>query len=275
MILLILKLLVVLIFLIMFIRRPNIVWAVGLLTVSSAVLLDTLLGTFNREELLADLGFFFYVIGGMLFAGAAFWFWGLLRPYLPVATETPRPAINPMPVVTPKADNPTLPPPLPEGHIDGYAANGIDRQMVYEEIRSRFSEKDVRDLMFDLDVNELDVVQPGQSMDDLIVNVMDAADRAGHADMVAMAVERILTPPSPDLLPRREKLTPDSPRTVLRHYLLANYSMAQLEGITTRLGIDWEQLESGDKRDKVRDLLLYLYRRNRIGELLQIIQSNE
>lgn len=275
MVILILKLLVVFIFLIMFVRRPNIVWGVGLLTVSTAVLLDTLLGTFNREELLADLGFFFYIISGMLFAGAAFWFWGLLRPLMPATAGQDRPVPNPTPMLSPKVDLPTSPPPLPEGHVDGYAAKAIDRRMLYDEIRGRFSEKDLRDLMFDLNINELDVVRPNQSMDELIVNIMDAADRDGHADRVALAVERILTPPAADLLPRLEKLTPDSPPTVLRHYLLAHYTLSELEEITTQLGIDWEQLETGDKRDKVRDLLLYLSRRNRMGDLLQVMQSGK
>ena len=31
------------------------VWGIGLLTVTTAVLLDTLLGTFDRDALLADL----------------------------------------------------------------------------------------------------------------------------------------------------------------------------------------------------------------------------
>lgn len=65
----VLKLLVVLVFLIMFIRRPTVVWGIGLLTVTTAALLDTLLGTFNREQLLGEMGFFFYVISGALLAG--------------------------------------------------------------------------------------------------------------------------------------------------------------------------------------------------------------
>jgi hypothetical protein len=275
MVLIILKLLVVLFFLIMFIRRPNFVWGIGLLTVSTAVLLDTLLGTFNREELLADLGFFFYVISGILFAGAAAWFWGLVRPKLPIAAENSRAAAVPIPVTPSKPENPvSIPAPLPPGHVDGYATTGIDRRMLYEEIRSRFSESDLRDLMFDLEINELDVVSPGQSMDELIVRVMDAADNAGKADTVALAVERILTPPPAELLPRLEKLTADSPRTVIRHYLLANYTLVQLERMATALNIDWEQLEAGDKKDKVRDLLLYIYRRNRIEDLLKVLQKN-
>ena len=285
----VLKLLVVLIFLIAFIRRPSVVWGIGLLTVTTAVLLDTLLGTFNREELLANLGFFFYVIAGMLLAGGAAWFWGVVRPYLPGAAAAPEPAarLAPLaagtaaglavaPVVAPAPmpeAPPHVPPPLPPPHTDGYATAGYDRQMLYEEVRLRFSRDDLQDLMFDLNVSELDVVTPGQSNDELIVRIMDAADRDGRAGDVALAVERILTPPYPEHLPRLEKLTADSPRTVIRHYLLANYGIEELQALTAALGIDWEQLEAGNKKDKVRSLLLYLYRRNRLDDLLAEMRS--
>jgi len=288
MILVILKLLVVLAFLIMFIRRPTVVWGIGLLTVTTAVLLDTLLGTFNRDELLAELGFFFYVISGVLLAGAATWFWGVVRPWLPgevqPATTAPRPtaagnqtslpAAQPPEIATPKPA-PKLPPPLPADHVDQFAEAGYDRQMLYEEIRHRFSHADLRDLMFDLEINELDVATVGQSMDELIVRVMDTADQEGKASTVALAVERILTPPPPEHLPRLEKLSADSPRTVIRQYLLAYYSLEQLQQFSAELGVDWEQLETGDKKDKVRDLLLYLYRRERIGELLTAMRAAE
>lgn len=280
----VLKLLVVLVFLIMFIRRPTVVWGIGLLTVTTAALLDTLLGTFNREELLAELGFFFYVISGALLAGAATWFWGLARPWL-ARDATPVPAPPPQaapPTLTttvaaapapPPKPAPKLPPPLPADHVDQFAAAGYDRQMLYEEVRQRFSHADLRDLMFDLEINELDVATVGQSMDELIVGVMDAADRAGNASTVALAVERILTPPPPEHLPRLEKLSAESPRTVIRHYLLAHYSVEQLQQFAADLGIDWEQLAAGDKKDKTRDLLLYLYRRNRIADLLQAMRA--
>ncbi len=288
MILVILKLLVVLIFLIMFIRRPTVVWGIGLLTVTTAVLLDTLLGTFNREELLAELGFFFYVISGVLLAGAAAWFWGVVRPWLPNGTEpntvasrpaaagspTPFPAAPPPEAATPRPA-PKLPPPLPADHVDQFAETGYDRQMLYEEIHSRFSQSDLRDLMFDLEINELDVATVGQGMDDLIVRVMDAADQEGKAPTMAMAVERILTPPPPEYLPRLEKLSADSPRTVIRHYLLAHYNMEQLQQFSAELGVDWEQLEAGDKKDKVRELLLHLYRRGRIDDLLSVMRAAE
>lgn len=275
----VLKLLVLVAFLVAFIRRPTIVWGIGLLTVTTAVLLDTLLGTFNREDLLADLGFFFYVLAGALFAGAAAWFWGVVRPLLPGGAPAVQAAARPAPVPAgaPAAPFVSAPPleaaphssaPLPPPHTDGYAVAGFDRAMLYEEVRQRFSRDDLQDLMFDLGVNELDVVTPGQSNDELIVRIMDAADRDGHAGDVALAVERILTPPLPEHLPRLEKLSVESPRTVLRHYLLAHYSAEELQAMTAALGIDWEQLEAGNKKDKVRSLLLYLYRRSRIDGLL-------
>lgn len=288
MILVILKLLVVLIFLIMFIRRPSVAWGIGLLTVTTAALLDTLLGTFDRDALLAELGFFFYVISGVLLAGAAAWFWGVVRPWLPgdksvtsSATITP---VNTMRGQVPSTTSiinsvettnttPVLPPPLPPDHVDNYTESGYDRQMLYEEIRQRFSRDDLSDLMFDLEVNELDVATVGQNMDELIVRIMDAADRDGNASTVALAVERILTPPPPEHLPRLEKLTAESPRTVIRHYLLANYTVEELQQLAAQTGIDWEQLEGLDKKSKTRSLLLFLYRRNRVGELLDAMRA--
>lgn len=285
MILVILKLLVVLFFLIMFIRRPSVAWGIGLLTVTTAALLDTLLGTFDRDAILADLGFFFYVISGVLLAGGAAWFWGVSRPWLAadsVRSTSAQPATvrgtapvaaAATPVETISAPAVTLPPPLPPDHIDSYAETGYDRQMLYEEIRQRFSREDLSDLMFDLEVNELDVATVGQSMDELIVRVMDAADRDGKASTVALAVERILTPPPPEHLPRLEKLSVDSPRTVLRHYLLANFSVEELKEIAARTGVDWEQLEGQDKKSKTRAFLSYLYRRDRVNELLAAMRA--
>jgi hypothetical protein len=303
MILTVLKLLVVLAFLIRFIRRPSVVWGIGLLTVTTAVLLDTLLGAFNRDQLLADLGFFFYVIAGLLLAGSATWFWGVARQWLPgqpapvaavdapVAAPSPDASTNAAPaVLTPASPvppgalivpqtnvkvettpSPTLPPP----HTDGFAEAGFDRQMLHDQVRRRFGPDDLRDLMFDLDVNELDVIAPGQTTDELIVRVLDAADRNGQAPAVALAVERILTPPPPEHMPRLEKLSDLTPRTVMRHFVLAHYSIEELQELAAATSVDWEQLEGGNKKEKVRSLLLYLYRRNRIDDLLQAMRAAE
>jgi len=304
MIVTILKLLVVLAFLIRFIRRPSVVWGIGLLTVTTAVLLDTLLGTFNREQLLADLGFFFYVIAGLLLAGSATWFWGVARQWLPgqpapvAAADTPAAAPPPSGPVTSNAVPAVLTPPssvppgalivpqtnvkvdttsaaLPPPHADGFAEAGFDRQMLHDQVRRRFGPDDLRDLMFDLDVNELDVITPGQTTDELIVSVLDAADRQGQAPAVALAVERILTPPPPEHMPRLEKLNDLTPRTVLRHFVLAHYSVEELQELAAATGVDWEQLDGGNKKEKVRSLLLYLYRRNRIDDLLRAMREAE
>lgn len=290
MVLVIFKLLVVLFFLAMFIRKPNVAWGIGLLTVTTAVLLDTLLGTFDREELLGELGFFFYVISGVLLAGSAAWFWGVVRPLLArdmtPATATPMIAsavrsTAPTPITTPMMDavapapEPKLPPPLPPNHVDQYAEAGFDRQMLYEEIRQRFSRADLSDLMFDLNINEADVTAGGQSLDELIVAIMDAAEFDGNAPTVALAVERVLTPPPPEHLPRLERLSTDSPRTVLRHYLLANYSPEELKQLAADMEIDWEELEGNDTKSRTRALLLTLYRQDRVEALLKAMRGGE
>jgi hypothetical protein len=42
--------------------------------------------------------------------------------------------------------------------------------------------------------------------------------------------------------------------------------------MSTELDIDWEQISGLGKKEKVRNLLLYLYRRNRLDDLLTLMQ---
>jgi hypothetical protein len=272
---LLLKLLAVFFFLVMFLRGSRLVWGVGLLTVTTAVLLDTILGTFDRDRLLAEIGFFYHVLSGALFGGAAVWVWGVLRPLTTApdwgADRLPQPngrrrerSTSARPVGAARAPAPAK----AEGTI-------FDRQMLYDQIRYRFSPDDVFDLIFDLGINENDVFGVDRDMRQVILNVMDLAEERGESSALALAVERILTPLPPEQLPRLEKLNPDSPHTVLRQFLLAHYSQQQLEQMAERLGVDWEQLEGLSKKAKVRALLLYLYRRNRVDELIAFMQGQE
>ena len=258
-IILVLKLLLVVTVLIIFLRRPNFVWGVGLLAVTTAVLLDTFLGTFNREAILADLGFFFYIISGVLFAGATLWAWGILWPLLGVPTD-------PIPINPPKDTVERT----EKKAVKSSAA--FDRQMLYDEIRQRLGREDVLDLIFDLGLNENDVMTPGQDMNQLIINIMDRVEENGQSGALALAVERILTPPPPENLPRLEKIDAASPATILRHYLLAHFNLAQLQQMAAALKVDWDELDAGNKKTKARSLLLYLYRRNRIHELIAYLR---
>lgn len=260
----VLKLLVVLFFLVMFVRDTRLVWGIGLLTVTAAFLLDTFLGTFG-EEMRAELGFFFYVFSGALFAGAALWLWGLLRPQLALQKSSAVPAFR-APTATPVTGEST---PVETGD------SGFDRQMLYEQIRYRLGPGDVRDLIFDVEMNENDVFIPGQSVSDTALRLLDLAEAEEKMGALALAVERILTPIPPENLPRREKLSVTSPPTVLRHYLLAHYNLAELEALATELEIDWEQLGNGNKKEMVRGLLLYLNRRNRLSELIPLLKRRE
>jgi hypothetical protein len=103
---------------------------------------------------------------------------------------------------------------------------------------------------------------------------MTMARQNDQSSALALAVERILTPLPPDHLPRPEKINPDSPPTVLRQFILANYDLFALQQITVDLGIDWEQLDAGAKREKTRSLLQYLYRRNRIADLVDLMHRH-
>jgi hypothetical protein len=261
---LILKFIAIIFFLLMFLRKPSLVWGIGLLTVTTAVLLDTLLGTFDREALMAEMGFFYFIIAGSLFAGAALWLWGLLVPKIQPVPTTSSPINSPEEII--------LPPTSPAKKI-GTSETFADRQMLYKEIRQRFGREDVLDLMFDLEINENDVLTIDQDMNQLIINIMDYAERTGQCDEMALAVERILTPPPPDHLPRPERIQADSPPTILRQYLLANYSLEDLQKLAKNLKIDWEQLDTGAKREKTRSLLQYVQRRNRLEELVELLHE--
>ena len=263
---LILKLFIVAFFLVMFLRKLNLAWGIGLLCVTTAVLLDTFLGVFNRDQMLANLGFFFYVIAGGLFGGTAVSLWCILRPQTVItmtATKAPTTA------TTNSTISPQPPPPT------SIEANGTayDRQMLYDEIRSRFGREDILDLIFDLGINESEVMTVDQDLQQLIIKTMDWTEQQGQTAVLTLAVERILTPLPPDHLPRLEKITADSPPTVLRQYLLAHYTLAQLQQMADRLGLDWEQLGNGSKKEKTRSLLLYLIRRNRLHELVDLMKN--
>jgi hypothetical protein len=130
----------------------------------------------------------------------------------------------------------------------------------------------MRDLVFDLGINENDVFSPGYSATESIARLMDVADDQGQAGDLALAVERILTPIATSDLPRVEKLSSTSPPTVLRHYLLAHYNLDELNALAADLKIDSEQL-GGAKREIARNLLLHLRRRNRLDELIAVLQG--
>lgn len=262
-----LKLIVVVIFLIMFIRRPSVVWGIGLLTVTTAVLLDTLLDTFDRQALETQLGFFYFVVAGALFGGAALWLWGLLAPLVrrtSVPQGVPFTAPGPAAGITaqPHSEAPT---PDTEG-------SGFDVSLIRQEIHDRFGREDVLDLLFDLQIPENEVMPVNQNLDILVDNILAYAQQHGEMGALALAVERILTPLPLEHLPRSEKITPQSPPTILRQYLLAHYTLDELAATAASLGIDWEQLAAGAKREKARSLLQYLYRRNRIAEIVEVIQ---
>ena len=261
----VLKLIVVFGFLIYFLRRPSLIAGIGLITITSAILLDTILGAFNREAAIEQLGFFFYIISGLLIAGAAIWLAGLTRPLwggqILIQNAITEPKSTPI-VTRPQA---VL--------IDELHDTPIDRQMLFDEIRTRLGFDDLLDLMYDLEIFENEVMTMPQSATELIINIMDYSEEQGLNHQLALAVERILTPPPPDHMPRLGKITIESPPTILRHFLIANYSFSDLQRIAAVLNLDWEQLDRHNKKGFVRNLLRHLERRNGIPQLIETMHT--
>lgn len=238
---------------------------IGLLSVTSAILLDTILGTFDRDMVIGQLGFFFYVISGLILAGTAIWLAGLTRPLwgnqILIQNALTEPKTTPL-VTRPPA-------PL----VDELNDTPIDRQMLFDEIRTRLGFDDLLDLMYDLEIYENDVMTFPQKVTELIVSIMDYAEQQGINHQLALAVERILTPPPPDHMPRLGKITIESPPTILRHFLLANYDLDSLQRMATILNIDWEQLDRHNKKAFVRNMLRHLERRNELAQLINTLHN--
>jgi hypothetical protein len=274
------KLATVFLFLIMFLRGTRLYWGIGLITVTTAVLLDTFLTIFGRDEMLAMIGSFIYIINGALFTGGLLWLWGLLRPLqrqsasdsMPV-TPTARPLVGGR-----SAINRATPAEATRQRTGKERAHNVDtvfdRQMLYEQMRYRLGPDDLRNLIFDLAMNENDVVGLNQDASSMILNLMDLAEERGQGGQLALAVERILAPLPVESLPRAEKISEDSPPTVLRHYLLGHYAQADLVVLAGKLGIEWDDLPGDSRQSKTRELLLHLRRRNRLPNLVDQIRSD-
>ena len=256
----------------MFLRGSKLVWGVGLLTVSTAVLVNEFLNVFGREQTIADLGLWYNMIGGLIFAGTALWIWGLVRPS--TVSETPQDSFSYQRPGRSHQTNESQ-----EALLSRRAASmsressSEDRQLIYNQIWQNLSPDDILDLVFDLDLIENEVVSPTKDMSQTIINIMDIAYDEGRMSDLALAVERILTPVPPDHFPRLERLNEETPSTVIRRYLLAFYFLNDLQQITYDLGIDWERLGVGSKQMKVRNLLLYLKRRGRLSELFSVMKA--
>jgi hypothetical protein len=277
---LIIKLATVFLFLIMFLRGTRLYWGIGLLTVTTAVLLDTFLTIFGREEMLAMIGSFFYIINGALFVGGLLWLWGLLRSlrlYSAAEDHPPAAATRPLMANRPATNQATTVPPAQDrtGRERSHNVDTIfDRRMLYEQMRYRLGPDDLRNLIFDLGLNENDVVGLNQDASSMIVGLMDLAEERGQSGQLALAVERILAPLPAESLPRAEKISEDSPPTVLRHYLLGHYRQADLIALAGKLQVEWDDLPGDNRQSKARELLLHLMRRNRLADLIDQIRSD-
>ncbi|MFK7801557.1 MAG: hypothetical protein AB8G95_08005 [Anaerolineae bacterium] len=282
--LLILEIIVIIFFLVMFFRQTNLVWAVGLLTASTAVLLNVTLNVFGNGANIASLGLWTQILGGLTFGGAAFWLWGLLQPNMgsgsvnatapaygaPPHSNSPAPVVGVRSIMDEVDSDLTL----SERAVSmRNETSEHDRHLLFDQIKHNLGPEDILDLIFDLEMAENEVIAPTKDMKQTIINIMDLAFERDLMSDLALAVERILTPVPPDHFPRLSRITVESPPTILRRYLLMFYDLDVLEEIAEALEIDWQRLGLSSKQQKVRNLLLWVRRRNRMSELIEVMQA--
>lgn len=261
MLLWIIRLTLVLIFLILFLMRGTRAWAIGLVTVSIMVLLDSL----RSRGLLLDLDFLGYVLGGLLAAGAFIWFTEILRTGDRFQSAARTSATVPVEQISGLRV---------AGKRTSAESSGFDRQLLFEQIRDNLGSDDVLDLIFDLNLKENEIVSPGQTMPSVIMRVLDEAEASNQMTQLALSVERILTPMPKDHLPRVERLSAETPPHLLRQYLIQSYTVSDLAMLSSRLGIDWQDMGSDERKSRIRRLLLHLQRRGRTNELVLRLQSD-
>ncbi len=260
---LIAKSLLIILFLVMFLRTNKPAWGIGLLTVTSAILLDTLLGTLGREQMLEELGFFFYIIAGALFAGATIWFWAIVKDFV----FAPKKAAETDDVSTdsgPESDG-----------LDSHREDMIDsHRQIIDRLQGNFTHDDLLDLIFDLGWFDDDLGLLQDENERFLISIIGMAEHRGQLDSLKLASDRMTTPIPPENLPRLEKLKHDSPPTLIRHFLLANYTLAELERMIEELDVDDDIGISRLKNNNVRYLLSDLYQKNRIGALIELMQQS-
>lgn len=260
----------ILFFLVMFYRRSDFIWGVGLLAISSAVLLGVTRVVFNLDGSSAMTGLWLQLISGLIISGIALWFLGVLRPWMgegffPAGTDN-RPSQSAV-----KPDGEQLLSRRAVGMSN--SASEYDRQLLFDQIKQNLGLEDVLDLMFDVEMAENEVIAPTNDMTQTIHNMIDLALERDQISDLALAVERILTPVPPDHFPRLARITVETPSTILRRYLLTFYDLDMLQEIAGALDIDWELMGIGSKQQKVRNLLLWIRRRNRMGELIEAMHA--
>jgi hypothetical protein len=54
---------------------------------------------------------------------------------------------------------------------------------------------------------------------------------------------------------------------------MAHYDLADLRRVAQALDLDWDAIGAGGKQNKTRELLLYLYRRDRIDDLIDYLHD--
>jgi hypothetical protein len=213
--------------------------------------------------MLEELGYFFYIIAGALFAGATIWLWAIIKDF----AFTPKKGAE-------AGDTSPDSGPVSDG-LNSHREDVIDNHwQIVDRLQGDLSHDDLLDLIFDLGWFDDDLGLLQGENERFIKRIIGLAEDRGQLESLKLASERIITPIPPENLPRLEKLKQDSPPTLLRHFLLANYTLVELEQMIEELDVDDDIGISRLKNSNVRYLLSDLYQKNRIGALIELIQQS-
>ena len=235
---------------VLFFRRSSLAAGIGLATFCAIALLNQS----QVQGILPDLGLVNYLISGLILAGTLIWLlsWNRLVP----ETST---------FFRPKH--------LPKQAPQQEQKLALAYPILYEKIMDQLSADDLLDVIYDLEFNEGEIIFPNKELSQITLKLIETASLRGKIGALNNAIDRILHPVPKENLPRLEKLSTDTPPQLLRQYFTAQYSLAELEEISKKLDLDWEEFGTDGKKSRVRRLLLYVRRRNRLGELIRIIQA--
>lgn len=227
---------------------------------TSAILLDTFLGTLGRDEMIAELGFFLYVIAGALVAGTTLWMWAVLRDFVS------KPGISESTSGLSDDEQPREADDLVDGREH-------DQEEVFQELLSEASHEDLMDLIFDLGWSLNDLKPNLDKGEDIVTVIVSRALDRNQMENLRVAIGHLREPLPAENLPRTMRLKPNTPPMILRHYILQHLTLDQIDQMARELPVDFSDHQDHLKRMRTRQLLWMLIEQQRLASLIDMIQN--
>ena len=98
------------------------------------------------------------------------------------------------------------------------------------------------------------------------------AQAEAERSQLAARLDQLESAPVPTSAPTAATFAP-APRAALREKLIRHLNDSELRALCDDLAVDYESLPGSGKADKARELIAYLERRLRLGDLLSLLRS--